>query len=149
MNSGSWFWPDVSDLEGATDATRLAMWCALVVGGATALFAVLSLFGLRVMGASLAALFDAALFAAIAYGLSKHSRFAATVGFLLYLIEKLYQLKTTGNFLGVGALSIVFLIGFLNGMRGAFAYHKLSAINAQNATAAPVPSDPSAPTAIG
>jgi hypothetical protein len=43
------------------------MWCALVVAGATALFGVLSLFGLRVMGASLATLFDAALFAAIAY----------------------------------------------------------------------------------
>jgi hypothetical protein len=46
---------------------------------------------------------------------------------LLYLIEKIYALVLSGNFLGVGALGVVILIGFLNGLRGAFAYHKLLA----------------------
>ena len=79
------------------------------------------------MGITSAALLDAALFAAIAFGLYKHSRFAAVAGFVLYLIEKIYALVTTGNILGVGVLGVVILFGFLNGMRGAFAYQKLLA----------------------
>ena len=60
MNSGSWYWPDVSDLDGAKDAARYGMWCAFLVAGVTALFVVLSLFGTRLMGITPAALLDAA-----------------------------------------------------------------------------------------
>jgi hypothetical protein len=127
VNSGSWYWPDVSDQDGAKDAMRLGMWCAIFVAGTTFLFALLSFFGIRLMGISPSAILDAALFAAVAYGLSKFSRFAAVAGFMLFLLEKIYALMITGNFLGVGALGIVILIGFLNGVRGAFAYHKLLA----------------------
>jgi hypothetical protein len=125
MNSGSWYWPDVSDLDGARDATRFGMWCALLVGGVTALFAVLSLFGIRLMGIAPAALLDAALFGAIGFGLSRYSRFAAVAGFLLFLVEKIYAFVTTGSILGVGVLGVIILFGLFNGMRGAFAYQKL------------------------
>jgi hypothetical protein len=127
MNSGSWYWPDVSDLDGAKDATRFGMWCAILVAGVTALFVVLSFFGIRFMAITPAALLDAALFAAIAYGLSKYSRFAAAAGFALFLVEKIYAVVATGSILGAGVLGVVILFGFLNGVRGAFAYQKLLA----------------------
>lgn len=127
MNSGSWFWPDVSDIDGAKDATRYGMWCAVLVSGFTAVFAILALLGIRLMGVAPAALLDAVLFAAIAYGLYRYSRFAAVAGFVLFLLEKTYALMQTGSILGVGVLGVVILFGFLNGMRGAFAYQKLTA----------------------
>ena len=88
MNSGSWYWPDVSDMDGAKGAIRYGMWCALLVAGVTALFVVLSFMGIRLMGTTPAALLDALLFAVIGYGLSRFSRFAAVAGFGLFLIEK-------------------------------------------------------------
>ena len=127
MNSGSWYWPDVSDLDGAKDATRLAMWCAILVAGATGLFVVFSFLGIKLMDVRPAALFDAGLFAAVAYGLSRYSRFAAVAGFLLFLAEKIYAVVTTGSILGAGVLGVIILFGFLNGVRGAFAYQKLLA----------------------
>lgn len=127
MNSGSWFWPDVSDLDGAKDATRYGMWCSLLVAGVTALFAVLSLLGIKLMGITPAALLDAALFGAIGFGLSRYSRFAAVAGFVLYLVEKIYAVYTTGSILGAGVLGVIILFGLLNGIRGAFAYQKLLA----------------------
>lgn len=139
MNNGSWFWPDVSDLDGARSACRLGMWCATLVAGFTALVSILALFGTRILGASPYSLVDAALFAAIAFGLSRFSRFAAVAGFLLYLAEKILLLMTTGSILGVGALGIVFLIGFLNAVRGAFAYHKLWNATPQTGAVAPTP----------
>lgn len=127
MNSGTWYWPDVSDLDGAKDATRYGMWCAMLVSGVTALFAILSSLGIRLMGITPAALLDAVIFAAIAYGLFKYSRFAAVAGFGFFLLEKIYAFITTGSILGVGVLGVIILFGFLNGIRGAFAYQKLIA----------------------
>jgi len=138
MNSGSWYWPDVDNLEGAEDACRLAMWCAMLVSGVTALLAFLALNGIRILPISGSALVDAAIFAAVAYGLSRHSRFAAVAGFVLFLIERIYMVIQTGTIFGAGVLGIVFLIGFLNGMRGAFAYHKLKSQPATPAGASPL-----------
>jgi len=139
MNSGSWYWPDVSDLDGAKDATRFGMWCALLIASVTALFAVLSLFGIKLMGITPAALLDAALFGAISFGLSRYSRLAAVAGFLLFLVEKIYAFVTTGSILGVGVLGVIILLGLFNGIRGAFAYQKLLAA---------VPPQPVPPTAV-
>ena len=112
---------------GAKDATRLAMWCAILVAGVTGLFVVFSFLGIKLMDVRPAALFDAGLFAAVAYGLSRYSRFAAVAGFLLFLAEKIYAVVTTGSILGAGVLGVIILFGFLNGVRGAFAYQKLLA----------------------
>jgi hypothetical protein len=66
MSSGSWYWPDVSDEDGAKDAMRLRMWCAIPVASVTGLFVVFSFFGIKLMGITPSALLDAVLFAAIA-----------------------------------------------------------------------------------
>jgi len=127
MNSGSWYWPDVSDLDGAKDATKYGMWCAILVATVTALLSVLSLFGFSIMHISWSALLDAAIFGVIAFGLSRHSRIAAVAGFALFLGEKIYTAYVVGSILGIGVLGIIILFGFFNGMRGAFAYQKLLA----------------------
>ncbi len=127
MNKRNWLWPDVSDMDGAKGAARYGMWCAIFVAGVTAVLVVLSFFGTTFMGITPAALLDVALFAAIAFGLSRYSRFAAVAGFVLFLIEKIYYLIVTGSIHGVGVVGVVILFGFLNGIRGAFAYQKLLA----------------------
>lgn len=127
MNSGSWYWPDVSDLHGAKDATKYGMWCAIIVAAITAGLSVLTIMGMGIRGISAYALIDAFVFAGIAYGLSRYSRFAAVAGFVLYLAEKIYAYVVTGSILGVGVLAVVVLFGLLNGIRGAFAYQKLLA----------------------
>jgi hypothetical protein len=136
MNQGTWFWPDVSDLDGAHDATRYGMWCAILVSGVTVLFVMLWFLGLKLPLAAPSALLDAMLFAIIAYGLYKHSRIAAVAGFTLFLIERIYAYMMTGSILGVGVLGIIMLFGFFNGIRGAFAYQKLSAAAASQSVAA-------------
>jgi len=125
MNNGSWYWPDVSDLDGAKDATKYGMWCAIIVAAITAGLSVLTIMGMGIRGISAYALIDAFAFAGIAYGLSRYSRFAAVAGFVLYLAEKIYAYVVTGSILGVGVLAVVVLFGLLNGIRGAFAYQKL------------------------
>jgi len=125
MNNGSWYWPDVSDSDGAKDATKYGMWCAIIVAAITAGLSVLTIMGMGIRGISAYALIDAFAFAGIAYGLSRYSRFAAVAGFVLYLAEKIYAYVVTGSILGVGVLVEDDLFGLLNGIRGAFAYQKL------------------------
>jgi hypothetical protein len=127
MNHGSWYWPDVSDLDGAKDATKYGMWCAIIVAAVTAGLSVLTIMGMGIRGISAHALVDAFVFAGVAYGLSRYSRFAAVAGFVLYLAEKIYAYVVTGSILGVGVLAVVVLFGLLNGVRGAFAYQELLA----------------------
>jgi len=125
MQNKKWFWPDVSDMDGAREAARYGMWCAVFVAGVTTFVVLLAIFGVSIMGTKPTALFDAILFAGIAFGLSKNSRFAAVAGFVLFALEKIYMLVTTGSFLAVGVLGIIIGLGFLNSIRGTFAYWKL------------------------
>jgi hypothetical protein len=127
MENKKWYWPDVSDLESAKKAARNGMWCAIFVASVTTIVVLLTtFFGLSIMGVKAGALLDAALFAGIAYGLSRYSRFAAVAGFALFVLEKIYMLATTGNFFSVGFLGIVIALGFWNSVRGTFAYYKLN-----------------------
>lgn len=76
------------------------------------------------LGANLgvpASFVDAFVFGAIAAGIAFMSRTAAVLGLALYAAESLYKFSTIG-FKGV-PLTIVLMIGFLNSVRGAFAFH--------------------------
>lgn len=127
MNNGSWYWPDVSSLDGAKAATRNGMWCAIIVASITTLVVlIVTFFKVSILGVTAGALLDAVLFAGIAYGLSRYSRFAAVAGFVLFAIEKIVMLITTGNILSVGVLGIIIGLGFFNSIRGTFAYRNLN-----------------------
>ena len=62
MNNSSWFWPDVSNVEEAKKACRVAMWCAIFVASVTTLFSLLALAGTKIANLPIdaSALFDAA-----------------------------------------------------------------------------------------
>ena len=142
MNSGSWYWPDVSELDGAKDATQVGMWCAVAVAAFTLISTVLPfVFFIGVPKSVPATLADGVVFGAIAYGISRYSRFAAAAGFLLFLLEKIYAYVVSGTILAVGVVGVILLIGFLNGVRGAFAYHKLLATAAPQAVSPPAASN--------
>ncbi|HWZ98868.1 MAG TPA: hypothetical protein VN025_14015 [Candidatus Dormibacteraeota bacterium] len=137
MNKSSWFWPDVSAQDGAKNACRGAMWCAILVAGLTTVVALLALSGVKSLPIDGSALIDAAIFGGIAFGLSRCSRFAGVAGFALFLFERIYLIAKVGFFMGGGILGIVLLLGFFNGMRGAFAYKKLQMPRAVPLTSPP------------
>src|SRR5215471_13046941 len=122
-------------MEGAEDACRLATWCALAVAGLTAVLALISITGPSLVRIQPYGFVVAVIFGVIAFGLEKQSRVAAVAAFVLYLIERIYMIVQTGSFLGAGALGIVVLIGFLNGIRGTFAMAKLKANSAARSAA--------------
>src|SRR5271168_2964523 len=117
MNNGSWYWPDVSEIDGAKSAIQYGMWCAIIVAGFTTVAASVGLLGVTLFHIPPSAFLDAVIFAVIAYGLHRQSRTAAVAGLLLYLLEKIYAVMQTGSILGVGALGVVILFGFFNGVR--------------------------------
>lgn len=139
MNKSNWFWPDVSNLDEAKKACRSAMWCAILVAGVTTLFSFLAIAGTKMNNVPVdgSALIDAALFAGIAYGLYRCSRFAGVAGFVLFLFERIYMISKGGPAASGLFLGIVLLLGFLNGMRGAFSYYKLQTQSAVPLTAPP------------
>lgn len=127
MNKSNWFWPDVSNAEEAKKACHVAMWCAIFVAGVTAAVAILAMTGAKMNNLPVdgSALIDAALFGGIAFGLYRCSRFAGVAGFVLFLIERIYMISKTGPTGGGLFLGVFLLLGFLNGLRGALAYHKV------------------------
>jgi hypothetical protein len=72
-------------------------------------------------------LVDVVPFAIIAVGIARMSRVAAVTGLVLYLGPKVLQVVhgAVGP-IGVG-ISFTLTLLFINGIRGTFAYHRLSA----------------------
>ena len=139
MSKISWYSPDFNTEDGAKAACRTAMWCAVFVAGITTVVAIIAIAGVKGIPLPIdgSALIDAALFAGIAFGLSRFSRFAGVAGFALFLFERLYMIAKAGFLMGGGILGIVLAIAFFNGMRGSFAYKKLTAPRAVPLTAPP------------
>lgn len=134
------FWPDVSTLEDARWATKQGMWASVFVAGMTGLVSSAAFFLHKpIVGVRGSGLVDAAIFACIAWGIYKNSRFAAVSGLVFYLIERIYMLKG-GVAGGPGAaVMVVFLtLAFVTAVRGTFAHRKLSP-PVERATSAPAP----------
>ncbi len=109
---GSGWWPSVETEEEAKGAAHQGAGAAIFVASVTALFAVLAIFNIRILPRfSLLSLVDAGLFAFMAWRIYRNSIYAhgstATAGWVV---------------------GVVILLGFVNGVRGAFAYHRLSAL---------------------
>ena len=122
--SNKWYWEDVSDVSGAEKAMTGGMWAALVVAGITSLVVALSFAGVKIFGIGASALLDAAIFAAIAFGIKRKSRFAAVAGLILYILERVCMMQRTGA--GGLVMGVVFTLLFINAARGAFAYHRMN-----------------------
>ena len=115
----NWIWPKIADLETAKRAARLGFWVAILGAVITTVFAVF-----KILDSNLWNLIDAAIFALIAWGIHKMSRFAAMAGLTFYLIEKIDILLTFE--LQQLPLIAIFTLLYIHSVRGTFAYHKFT-----------------------
>ena len=131
----AWYWQTIEDESSAEHAPKAAVGVSGFIAAVTALFAILSIvyhkpiFGLDGWG-----LVDALIFALIAWRISKMSRAWAVVGLLMYLLEVGYKLATNPSG-ALGVLTIIFILTYINAIRGAFAYHRYR--KAENSPLAP------------
>lgn len=68
---------------------------------------------------------DVVLIFALAFGIYKKSRFAATFMFLYFLFSKIWIVSETGNTSGL-VMGAVFLYFYFQAMVGTYQYHKLT-----------------------
>jgi hypothetical protein len=129
------FWPDVSTLESAAWAIKQGIWAAAFVALVTGIVAsVALLIHKSVLGVGGSGLFDAAIFAAVAFGIHKNSRFAAVSGLVVYLAERIYMLKVGGVGGGGASVMVVILtLAFISAIRGTFAFRRLTSTMTQAA----------------
>ena len=120
----AWYWPTIEDESSAEQATKAAVGVSGFIAAITALLAVLSIvYHKPVLGLDGWSLVDAAIFALIAWRISKASRFASVVGLLIYLAEVGLKLATNPSG-ALGVLTIIFILTYINAIRGAFAYRR-------------------------
>jgi hypothetical protein len=129
INKTNWWWPDVSTVELAEEATKRGMWAAVVVSVLIAIIATIaaSTGEIRVGNNSINAwvFADSAIFAAVAFGLYKRSRFAAVAGLVCFLIEKIDQIASNAVNTGSMFSAIVILLCFVGAVRGTYALHRM------------------------
>ena len=120
----AWYWPTIEDEGSAEHATKAAIGVSGFIAAVTGLAAVLSIvYHKPILGLDGWGLIDAAIFAWIAWRVSKVSRIWAVVGLLMYLMEVGYKLATNPSG-ALGILTIIFILTYINAIRGAFAYHR-------------------------
>ena len=122
------FLPPIESLSDAQKVARMGTWAACFVTGMTAILAIASIAGVLPSGIPIDgwALVDAAIFAAIAWGIYQMSRVAAVAGLVIYILEKIYMHAVAGASIGAGLLvSLLITLAFVNAVRGTFAYHRM------------------------
>jgi hypothetical protein len=122
------WWPPVTYREGAKQAAREGAGAAVFVAWVTALFGVLSIFGIQILpDFSTLSLVDAALFSIVAWRTYKMPRAWAVVGLLLLVAGRAIAFYHSGVTAMAGIIvGLLLVLAFLNGVRGTFAYHRLS-----------------------
>ena len=133
----NWAWPEIIDEDSARDAAHKAGGWAGVVAGLTALLALVSFSGTRIMGIGPLALVDAALFGVVAWRIWCGSRAFAVAGLSLYSLEVLYAVVTRPP--GVGVLTVIIMLALINGVRGTFGLHKFEEMKKQQMMQQPPP----------
>jgi hypothetical protein len=135
----SWYWNEISDKNSARYATTTAVWISYLNAVVSGLIGALSLaYHKPVVGLNGWALLDASLFAVVGWRIARLSRAWAVVGLFLYLLEVLFSIENHGIAvygLGPGILYVVFLVVYVNALRGTFAYHKYVKLDASQTTA--------------
>ncbi|MDP9268517.1 MAG: hypothetical protein M3P27_09380 [Acidobacteriota bacterium] len=130
------FWPEVTDLESAKKACRTAAGAAFFIAGLTAIVAGIALAGTTVIpGISGWALVDAAIFLVLGIFLRRFSRTAAVIALVLFILERI-SMMTQDTSPASLPLGIFLTLMFITGVRGAFAYRRLSAATDTQARAA-------------
>jgi hypothetical protein len=119
----SWYWKEIEDKDSAEEATKAATGISYFIAAVTGLIAILTfVYSKPILGLNGWSLLDAGLFVVIGWRIGKLSRAWAVVGLALYLLETADSIGRRG--LGFSIVSIVFVIAYINALRGVFAYHK-------------------------
>lgn len=120
---------EISTLDDAANATKQAAIAGAISGAVTLVFAVIAIANGRALldGAITGwAVLDAAITFGLAYGVFRKSR-ASAVGLLAYyLLNQVVLRAEVGWGSGLG-MAVFFVFFFVQGVRGAFAYHRMSA----------------------
>lgn len=129
QKEGRGWWPSVETEASAKGTAHQGAGAAVFCAGVTALFSILAMFDIRILpGFSPLSLVDAGLFGFIAWRIYRMSRAWALVGLLGYVAERAYSIYLHGSTAGAGLIvGVIILLGFVNGVRGTFAYHSLHA----------------------
>lgn len=114
------FWPDVADLSGAREAIQLGWWFAFLSAGLGGLGAIVSLFSGADTWSILA---GATILALIGLGIRRRWRSAAVVGAVILGIGIAVRLASWAP---PGVVDTLTFIAMLNGVRGTFAYARLT-----------------------
>jgi len=118
-------WPTIADVTSARKAGLHGVFAATGVASFTFVFVLLSLVNVKIIpGLDLWALIDAAIFGVLAFYINRMSRTAAITALSLFFYEILYMSITIGK--GPSIVALFFVLAFVNGIRGTFAYHKFS-----------------------
>jgi hypothetical protein len=118
------WWPQIKDADTAKAAVHRAFGVSVFIAAITALLAILSLvYKEPMLGLDGLALADAGLFALVAWRIHKMSRTWAVIGLVLYLLEVGERLVNQPNG-AVGIITIFFILAFIGGIRGAFAFNR-------------------------
>lgn len=118
------FWPDIRNRESARKVGMQGCWAALISAALTALFAIASYLGFVVIaGIDMYAIIDSILLSLLAIGIWRMSRSAAVIGLLYFVVSKIFLISQIG--INNPILLVIFILFFVNGVRGTFAYQRL------------------------
>src|ERR1035438_6418278 len=120
------WWPDVRTLSSARSARMYGVWAAIFSATVTALLASWSLISeTTVFGFVNAwAFIDVLIFAAVAFGIYRESRFAAVAGLAIFVGEKLYQMSVSTTTSG-GVMALILSMCYVASIRGNYSLHRL------------------------
>ncbi len=123
----NWLWPEMNSLANAERATEYAFVAAMFSSAITGLVSLLAFFGKSFYGFSPNNFSEAVLMLALGFGIKRKSRASALILLIYFTIGKALSLGgNSNNTSSTFVSSIIWILFFLNGVRGAFAYHKLN-----------------------
>jgi hypothetical protein len=124
-NSANQWFLKIDSLASAKKAVAQGYIAAYIIAGLTAVIALAALTSEQaIAGIDEWAMLDALLMAVAGIGMQFYSRTAALGALILYALGKAVSLSE-GNMNATGAvMTVLFFLALLNGVRGAFAYHR-------------------------
>ena len=112
-------------------------WIAAIISGVVTLgvtvFAMLSQEGHIQQIWDAWSLIDVALVFALAYGISRKSRVAATIMFVYFLLAKIFIMMQSGQAQGI-VVGTIFLYFYFRAMVATYQYHRLTAAGAEESS---------------
>lgn len=125
------FWPKVNDIAGAEEAIRFATWTTFfvaaleLVGGAWTLVTGDETTALTRVG-------TAVYLGLLALGIRRKWRYAAVIGVAVLVIgvtvQSIGRVEVVGRTFSPRPLAVALLVGFIHGVRGTYAFRRLSAV---------------------